>query len=253
MVLELCEHRDGRRADELVVPRPVLDAEGPVGQLAGLPRPALVARVEQQVLLRLVGQADAQQRVGVVVAVEDDPRRPPAGGVSGSSEVGVGRLHCADEIVLHPRLVGCWSVAPNQGHEYPPPQVLFEEMKAARIVALRIFPDSHRFLANAVSMGELFERMVDQHVPLFVSLRRGMDWPGIYALLAEFPDLTCAICDHGCWGMDRMFRPLLERYPNVYVDTAQYLLDGGIEALLPIMARGGCCSAAAFPSLTWAG
>jgi predicted TIM-barrel fold metal-dependent hydrolase len=29
-----------------------------------------------------------------------------------------------------------------------------------------------------------------------------------------------------------MFRPLLERYPNVYVDTAQYLLDGGLEALV---------------------
>jgi predicted TIM-barrel fold metal-dependent hydrolase len=144
----------------------------------------------------------------------------------------IGNQVLAEEIALHPRLVGCWTVAPNQGREYPPLQALFEEMKAARIVALRIFPDSHRFLANEVSMGELFEQMVDQHVPLFVSLRRGMDWPGIYALLAEFPALTCVICDHGCWGMDRMFRPLLERYPNVHVDTAQYLLDGGIEALV---------------------
>ena len=40
------------------------------------------------------------------------------------------------------------------------------------------------------------------------------------------------ICDHGCWGEDRRFRPLVERYPNVYVDTAQYLLDGGIEAFV---------------------
>ena len=32
--------------------------------------------------------------------------------------------------------------------------------------------------------------------------------------------------------MDRMFRPLLDRYPNVYVDTAQYLLDGGLESLV---------------------
>jgi len=44
--------------------------------------------------------------------------------------------------------------------------------------------------------------------------------------------LVCVICDHGCWGMDRMFRPLLERYPNVHVDIAQYLLDGGIECLV---------------------
>ena len=29
-----------------------------------------------------------------------------------------------------------------------------------------------------------------------------------------------------------MFRPLLARYPNVYIDLSQYLLDGGIEALV---------------------
>jgi predicted TIM-barrel fold metal-dependent hydrolase len=73
---------------------------------------------------------------------------------------------------------------------------------------------------------------VARRIPLLLSLRRGFEWRDIYALLAEFPDLVCAICDHGCWGEDRMFRPLLERYPNVYVDTAQYLLDGGLEALV---------------------
>jgi predicted TIM-barrel fold metal-dependent hydrolase len=105
-------------------------------------------------------------------------------------------------------------------------------MEEARVAALRIFPNTHRFLPNAVTLGDILDRMVVRRVPLFVSVRRGLDWPGIYALLAEFPDLVCVICDHGCWGMDRLFRPLLERYPNVYVDTAQYLLDGGIESLV---------------------
>jgi predicted TIM-barrel fold metal-dependent hydrolase len=144
----------------------------------------------------------------------------------------IGNQVLADEIEPHDHLYGCWVVAPNQAHEYPPPRVLFQQMRAARVAALRVFPNAHRFLANAVSMGDLFAEMVASRVPLLASVRRGMDWPGIYALLAEFPGLVCVICDHGCWGMDRMFRPLLERYPNVYVDTAQYLLDGGIEALV---------------------
>jgi hypothetical protein len=144
----------------------------------------------------------------------------------------VGNQLLADAIRPHSRLVGCWTVLPNQTHEFPPPEVLFREMGQARIAALRVFPNSHRFLANAVSMGELLEQMAERRLPLFLSLRRGIEWRDIYALLAEFPDLVCAICDHGCWGTDRMFRPLLERYPNVYVDTAQYLLDGGLEALV---------------------
>jgi hypothetical protein len=144
----------------------------------------------------------------------------------------VGNQMLADAIEPHPRLVGCWTVLPTCTHELPPMQTLFRQMVGARIGALRIFPSTHRFLANEVSMGDVLGQMVERRVPLFVSVVRGMNWQGVYALLAEFPDLVCVICDHGCWGMDRMFRPLLERYPNVYVDTAQYLLDGGLESLV---------------------
>ncbi|MGC9467714.1 MAG: amidohydrolase family protein [Anaerolineae bacterium] len=135
-------------------------------------------------------------------------------------------------IAPHSRLFGCWAVLPNQAHEFPEPPVLFRQMQRTRTVALRVFPDSHRYLLNRVSIGELLEAMVARRMPLFLSVKRGISWRGVYDVLAEFPELTCVICDHGCWGEDRMFRPLLERYPNVYVDTAQYLLDGGIEALV---------------------
>ena len=144
----------------------------------------------------------------------------------------VGNRLLAEAIRPHPRLVGCWTVLPNQTREFPPPPLFFQHMREARIAALRVFPGSHRFLLNAVSMGDLLEEMVARRIPLLVSLRRGMEWRDIYALLAEFPDLVCVICDHGSWGSDRLFRPLLERYPHVYVDTAQYMLDGGLEALV---------------------
>jgi predicted TIM-barrel fold metal-dependent hydrolase len=138
----------------------------------------------------------------------------------------------AEAIGPHERLAGCWTVLPNHAHEFPPPDELFSQMRQARIAALRIFPTAQRFPANGVSLGDLLTAMVSRRVPLFLSLRRGSNWPLVYSLLAEFPELVCVVCDHGCWGEDRSFRPLLSRYPNVYVDTAQYLLDGGIEALV---------------------
>lgn len=144
----------------------------------------------------------------------------------------VGNQLVAEAIQPHPRLAGCWAVLPNQAREFPPPEAFFQEMRAARIAALRIFPGSHKFLANAVSLGSWLAPLVEHRIPLFLSLQRGMNWHDIYNLLAEFPNMVCVLCDHGCWGEDRYFRPLLERYPNVYVDTARYLLDGGIEALV---------------------
>jgi hypothetical protein len=138
----------------------------------------------------------------------------------------------AEEIKSHDRLVGCWSILPNQAMEFPPPEVFFQEMRLKRIRALRAFPISHHFFLNGVAMGSWLEAMVARRVPLLLSVARGANWDIAYNLLEEFPELVCVICDHGCWGEDRRFRPLVERYPHVYIDTAQYLLDGGIEAFV---------------------
>jgi len=144
----------------------------------------------------------------------------------------VGNRLLAEAIRSHERLLGCWTLLPSQTHELPGPDELFAEMKRSRIYALRAFPGSHRFLLSSISMGDILEGMVRRKVPLLLSLIRGVGWQEIYDLLSEYPDLTCIICDHGCWGMDRFFRPLIERYPNVYIDTSQYLLDGGIESFV---------------------
>jgi hypothetical protein len=144
----------------------------------------------------------------------------------------LGNQLLAEAIQPHTGLLGCWTIMPNQTKEFPPWEYFFEQMRASRIVALRVFPIAHCFLLNAVSMSAWLEPMVDRRIPLFISVKRGAGWSEVYSILADFPNLVCVICDHGCWGSDRLFRPLLERYPNVYVDTAQYFLDGGIEALV---------------------
>ena len=166
----------------------------------------------------------------------------------------VGNQLLAEAIRPHDRLYGCWTVLPNQAHEFPPPPVFFEQMRAARAWwRSAAFPTSHRYLLNGVSMGDLFEAMTARRVPLFLSVRRGVEWSHVYALLAEFPRLVCVICDHGAWGMDRMFRPLLERYESVYVDTAQYVLDGGIEGLVAGYGPGRLLYGSGFPESAFGG
>ncbi|MGQ9629005.1 MAG: amidohydrolase family protein [bacterium] len=141
----------------------------------------------------------------------------------------VGNRLLAEAIRPHTRLLGCWTVVPNQTGEIPKPDKLLGRMRENRVFAIRAFPSSHKFLLNSVSMGDLLDAMVSRRVPLLLSTIRGVGWQDIYSIIAEFPKLVCVICDHGCWGEDRLFRPLIERYPNVYIDTSQYLLDGGIE------------------------
>ncbi len=140
-----------------------------------------------------------------------------------------GNIFLADAIRPYPNLTGCWTLLPNQCVEFPPIDLFIAQMRADRVAALRVFPQPHHFMLNKVAMGSWLEPVAEFRIPLFLSVSKGANWEIAYSLLAEFPDLTCVICDHGCWGEDRRFRPLIERYPNVYIDTSQYLLDGGIE------------------------
>lgn len=138
----------------------------------------------------------------------------------------------AGAIAGQARLSGCWCLQPNQAAEFPPFAEFLAQMLRANVHALRAFPLQHHFLLNRVALGDWLEGMVAHRVPLFLSVAAGTTWEMIYALLAECPELTCVICDHGCWGEDRRFRPLIEAYPNTYIDLSQYLLDGGIESFV---------------------
>lgn len=138
----------------------------------------------------------------------------------------------AEKIAGQPRLLGCSAILPNQGNEFPPFEEFFQQMRPAGMVGLRAFPLNHHFFLNRVSVASWLDAAAGRRLPFFLSVRWGANWDIAYQLLDEFPQLVCVICDHGCWGEDRRFRPLLERYPNVYIDTAQYMLDGGIEAFV---------------------
>jgi predicted TIM-barrel fold metal-dependent hydrolase len=145
-----------------------------------------------------------------------------------------GNALIADIVRGQPRLTGCWTILPPQTRELPPPPELFAAMAKAGVRALRLFPDEHRFMPNRLTLGPLFDGVVERRIPVLVSLTHpGMSWGQTYQLLADFPELTCILCDTGVWGQDRYFRPLLERYPRVHVETSLVALgDGVVEALV---------------------
>ncbi len=128
------------------------------------------------------------------------------------------------------RLWKCWTVLPPQTGEVPP-DTLFEEMKSRRVVALRIFPNENRYIANRQVFGALMDEISDRRIPLLLSIEPGIGWPPVYALLKDYPKLTCILCDIGIWGQDRNTWPLLEGYPNVHIETSMLSIEAsGIEA-----------------------
>ena len=139
------------------------------------------------------------------------------------------------------RLLGCWAILPpvtgemfhgtGMLREAFRPEAFLAEMKRNRTVALRAFPDQNRYLANRATFGAFLDEVAACRIPLLLSPERSIGWPAIHALLTDFPNLTCILCDIGIWGQDRYAWPLLETYPNVRVETSYLALEaGGIAA-----------------------
>lgn len=130
------------------------------------------------------------------------------------------------------RLVPCWTVLPPDCGELGDLDGFFRRAGRAGVRAFRAFPDINRYLLRYDVMGELLDRMVAARVPLVLAVPGHATWESVYDLLADVPDLTVIITNMGAWGCDRQFRPLVRRYPNVYIETSGYITDGGIEAFV---------------------
>ena len=99
--------------------------------------------------------------------------------------------------------------------------------------AVRLFPESHRYLMNRVVWDDLLDELAERRVPVLLSTEHGTSWAQIYDLLRDYPQLTCVLCDIGTWSMDRYTYPLLKAYPNVHIETSMLSLeDGGVEEMV---------------------
>ncbi len=141
----------------------------------------------------------------------------------------------SDDCAKYEALEPSWGILPPQTDELGDLDEFIAAMRRENVRSLWAYPEKHRYLLSATTMGGLFEEMVCRGVPLF--LRRN-EMPGKFdtyelaeRVLLDFPGLRLIIVAHGSWGEDRLFRPLMERFPNFAVDTSRYELDGGIEEI----------------------
>jgi hypothetical protein len=139
----------------------------------------------------------------------------------------------------------CWAILPPATGEQGD---LLSRMGAAGVAAVRLFPESHRYLMRRAAWGDLLDQLGDRRVPVILSLEAGCSYDQAYDLLADYPRLTCILCDTGTWSMDRYTYPLLDRYPNVRLETGMLsITDGGVEGVVRRFGAGRLVFGTGFP------
>jgi len=136
-----------------------------------------------------------------------------------------GNMRLLTEIESIPRLISTWTILPHQTGEQPPIEQFLDQLKQHNVRALRLFPEDHRYLLDEVTLGQQMAVYMERRIPLFI--KASLDKIG--DLLRSFPELTVITGTQGSNPLDRYAWPLIERYPNLYFETAGYLVDGILE------------------------
>jgi hypothetical protein len=129
------------------------------------------------------------------------------------------------QVSSYRRLEPVWTIMPPQTAEQPATDAFLDSMKTGGIRALRAFPDEHRYVLDGRTFGELFEALIQAHIPLLVKSNA----IALGQLMAQFSQLTVLAVSQGPHSLERYLRPLLGAFENLYLDTSSYIVDGLIE------------------------
>ncbi len=143
------------------------------------------------------------------------------------SDVTFGNEMTVKEAAKSDRLHPTWAILPSITDTEFAPEVFIPKMKENGVKALRAYPVANRYFTDRITMGDLFDAMIERNIPLFLSPQDG--WEMVFNTLKEFPHLTVIITNYGLWGSDRFFYPLINAYKNVYIDTSDYQVMNGFQ------------------------
>jgi len=123
----------------------------------------------------------------------------------------------------------CWVAMPHHTGEFPHPSELVARMQENRVRAVRLFPSAHQYSLSEWCAGEMLATFEAHRVPVFVEASQ-TSYDHIAGVLNAFPALRLVVVQPS-YRCDRYVYPLMERYEHLAIDTSNYVVTGGIEAL----------------------
>jgi len=130
-------------------------------------------------------------------------------------------------------LIPVIALTPLVKQEFGGEEELIGFMKKNRIGAVRLFPADHNYLLSLWNMEKLFAVLDGLHVPVLIEGReRGGSiddyYSYLYELAGEFKNLDIVLLTIG-YRHQRTFYNLLDRCPNIHIDTSTFITYRGIE------------------------
>lgn len=141
-----------------------------------------------------------------------------------------GNARLMKEIAGHKNLLPVWALLPHYTGEMDKPDALVDGMLASGVKAAALFPSAgaHNFSLRRWSAGPLLDALAERKVPVIMGIEQagGMEGMGDFAM--ENPNLRIIATNVG-YRSDRILYPLMDKAPNLYIETSSYKPYFGIQ------------------------
>lgn len=175
---------------------------------------------------RLEGITSELKRAGISGALVYNVAADAAGAVVGNSLLSSALLDAPEG------LYGVWTLLPPCTRELPPASELPRAMRASKIRVLRVNPSAHRYMARAAVLKAYLDMACERHIPIHFDTNCGISLEQIDDIMSVYPALTTILSLAGCWPDGRMLYDVLDRYPNLHINTAFMITDQSIEEVV---------------------
>lgn len=141
-----------------------------------------------------------------------------------------------DEIKGNDSLIGAMVLTPLIKAEFGGAEKVLGFMRENHIGAVRLYPIDHSYMLEDWNMEELFELTSEHSIPVLLDMRQNggelsSQYDKIHNLAVRYPKTPLVLLTVGYRHM-RITLKLLEKCPNIFVDTSTFITYRGIEEVV---------------------
>ena len=148
----------------------------------------------------------------------------------------VGNDFLYDEIKDNDNLIGAMVLTPLINTEFGGKEKVLSFMREKRIGAVRLYPIDHNYLLDVWNVQELFELTSEQSIPVLLDMRQhsgdlSSQYDKIYSIALQYPRTPLILLTAGYRHL-RITLKLMEKCPNISLDTSTFIAFRGIEEVV---------------------
>lgn len=141
-----------------------------------------------------------------------------------------GNERLMEELAKSERFYGCYTILPGDCGDFYEPEEMLADLRAKGMVAAKMFPKSHYYLPDEITMGRYYRALEASRIPLLVD-NLEIDWRDLAELLKNHPALDVVI-QNMSWSEEHKLLPYMKAFKNLHIELSCMQANYAVETLV---------------------